>query len=66
MDKTKNFWTEEESEIFLKYGSCFIPEQELQVKIITNLLPYKNIQNFIYINLCCGEGYLIKAIAKKN
>lgn len=66
-NKSKNLiWSEDESKIFIKYGNCFIPKREHQLQIICDLLPYENIEKPIYIDLCCGDGSLIKEIAKKK
>ena len=58
-------WTEEESRLFIRYGSCFVPEREWQHDIVYRLLAHKDKANPRYIDLCCGDGTLLDVIGRK-
>lgn len=61
--KNSNKWDEQDSKDFILYGKCFVPDRELQIKTICNLIPFSK-DNFI-VELCCGEGLLTQSILEK-
>lgn len=54
-------WSEEESQEFIDYGRYFVPERELQMSTVCDLIPAVK-ESFVVLELCCGEGLLAKAI----
>lgn len=66
MEEIKSEWTDDDTEMFVKYGHCFVPEREKQLEIICDILNFnteKN-KNYSLIDLCPGEGILSEAILK--
>lgn len=55
-------WTESDSEVFIKYGRCFVPEREKQIEIICDLIPTVSSTNPKIVDLCCGQGLLTEAL----
>lgn len=52
-----NYWDEEISKKYLDYGRYFVPQRELQMRIMLDLL--KGLPSLeIVLELCCGEGLL--------
>ncbi len=60
-ETTENKWTEDESEIFIKYGDCFVPQKERQIEILIKAIP-KMEKKGIIVELCCGSGDTCKAL----
>jgi len=54
-------WSEETSRLFMNYARYFVPERELQMRIITALLSALDGPALI-LDLCCGEGLLDELI----
>src|SRR5512137_569588 len=54
-------WSEETSRQFLNYGRYFVPERELQMRLITGLLSALDGPALI-LDLCCGDGLLDELI----
>lgn len=54
-------WNETDSQSFIDYGTYFVPERELQIDIICDLIPPSSGQQHI-LDLCCGEGILTRAL----
>ncbi len=57
-------WREENSRTFLEYGRYFIPERELQIEILCDLIP-PHPEPFDVLDLGCGEGLLAGALLKR-
>ena len=56
-----NNWTEEASEIFIDAGKYFVPDREVQIQTISDLIPaYPH--DFNILEICCGEGLLAQAL----
>jgi tRNA (cmo5U34)-methyltransferase len=58
-------WEEQDSDAFLAYGDCFVPERELQTEIFCELIPEPNAGDLV-VDLCCGEGLLSEAILRRH
>jgi ubiquinone/menaquinone biosynthesis C-methylase UbiE len=56
-------WSEPDSRLFIDYGRYFIPERELQIQIICDLIPLR--QPLQILELCCGEGLLAQALLER-
>lgn len=56
-----NHWSEETSQVFINYGRYFVPQREVQMQIISDLLSTLKGENLI-LDLCCGEGLLDELI----
>jgi SAM-dependent methyltransferase len=54
-------WSEETSRLFLNYSRYFVPERELQMRMIASLLSALDGPTLI-LDLCCGEGLLDELI----
>ncbi len=54
-------WTEDDSGHFIDYGQYFVPERELQVASICDLIP-PAVGRFQIVELCSGEGLLSRAL----
>jgi len=54
-------WDETDSAGFIKLGAAFVPDRDLQLEIICDLLPDPKLA----IDLCCGEGLLSSAILRR-
>lgn len=55
-------WTESDSEVFIKYGRCFVPEREKQIEIICDLINKPTSAQPKIVDLCCGQGLLTEAL----
>lgn len=54
-------WNERDSQTFIDYGRYFVPEREMQIEIIGDLIPVVEGEQHV-VDLCCGEGVLCRAI----
>jgi tRNA (cmo5U34)-methyltransferase len=54
-------WSESDSQLFLDQGRTFVPERELQIETICDLIPALEGPGHI-MELCCGEGLLTRAL----
>jgi tRNA (cmo5U34)-methyltransferase len=54
-------WSESDSELFIDQGRYFVPERELQIQTICDLIPALVGPGHI-MELCCGEGLLTRAL----
>lgn len=57
-------WDEQSSKLFIDYGRYFVPERELQIRIICDLIPPRE-GEFHILELCCGEGLLAAALLER-
>lgn len=57
-------WDEENSKLFIDYGRYFVPERELQIRTICDLIPPRE-EAFHILELCCGEGLLAAALLER-
>jgi tRNA (cmo5U34)-methyltransferase len=64
MSDTSAQWTEENSQTFIDHGRYFVPERELQIDIMCDLVPPGE-GPFQVLELCCGEGLLAEAILER-
>ncbi len=51
-------WSEADSDTFLAAGAAFVPDREMQMEIVCDLLGNPR----AVLELCCGEGLLSQAI----
>ncbi len=63
-DSSTPSWSEPDSRLFIDYGRYFIPERELQIQIIGDLVPSLS-EPFHILELCCGEGLLAQALLER-
>jgi tRNA (cmo5U34)-methyltransferase len=57
-------WDEQSSKLFIDYGRYFVPERELQIETICDLIsPHDG--PFHLLELCCGEGLLAGALLER-
>jgi SAM-dependent methyltransferase len=57
-------WDEESSQRFIDYGRYFVPERELQIRTICDLIP-PCAGPFHVLELCSGEGLLAGALLER-
>ena len=57
-------WDEQNSKLFIDYGRYFVPERELQISIICDLVLPREAE-FHILELCCGEGLLAGALLER-
>ncbi|MDN5204808.1 class I SAM-dependent methyltransferase [Fulvivirgaceae bacterium BMA10] len=60
----KDNWTEQDSQKFIDYGEFFVPDRNIQIDVICDLLSASKSLHQV-VDLCCGEGKLCEAILKK-
>jgi trans-aconitate methyltransferase len=58
-------WDEDSSRLFMDYGRYFVPERELQIKTICDLMEPPREGPFHILELCSGEGLLAEALLKR-
>ena len=58
---TKPVWSEEASRMFIDVGRYYVPEREVQIETICDLIPVGE-GPFRVLELACGEGLLAGAI----
>ena len=54
-------WNDEDSRVFQTYGDLFVPERELQIATVCDLIPPSD-SGCDIVELCCGEGLLTRAL----
>ncbi|MEN9933698.1 MAG: hypothetical protein RLZZ387_277 [Chloroflexota bacterium] len=64
-DDTGAGWTETNSQTFIDHGRYFVPERELQIDIICDLIPAGDLPLQV-LELSCGEGLLAEAILERH
>jgi len=57
-------WSEGDSRTFTDYARYFVPDRELQLQIICDLVPTLT-KPFHILELCCGEGLLTRALLER-
>jgi tRNA (cmo5U34)-methyltransferase len=57
-------WKEADSQEFIDYGRYYVPERELQIQILTALIP-QAAEGSRLIDLCCGEGLICRALLER-
>lgn len=57
-------WEEENSQDFIDYGKYFVPDREIQIRCICEVIPPPSEPAYI-LDLCCGEGLLTRALLDK-
>lgn len=57
-------WEEENSQDFIDYGKYFVPDREIQINCICEVIPPPSKPAYI-LDLCCGEGLLTRALLDK-
>ena len=60
----KTRWNEGDSRTFIDLGRYFVPEREIQLQTICDLLPLSDQPSHV-LELCCGEGLLAEAILER-
>lgn len=58
------YWDEEGARIFIELGRYFVPHRERQIEIICDLIP-PSAAPFHILDLCCGEGLLVRALLER-
>ena len=58
-------WTDQTSKTFIDYGRYFVPDREIQIEVICNLVPSMS-EPFHILELACGEGLLAEALLDKH
>jgi tRNA (cmo5U34)-methyltransferase len=58
-------WRETDSAEFIESGAFFVPEREVQMRILAELVPPAGPGSHI-IDLCCGEGLLARELLTRN
>lgn len=64
MDDQPQHWHEENSAEFIDYGKYFVPEREVQIETICDLIPPPPPGAHL-LELCCGEGLLCRALLER-
>ena len=57
-------WEEENSQDFIDYGKYFVPDREIQINCICEVIPRPSKPAYI-LDLCCGAGLLTRALLDK-
>ena len=57
-------WQESDSRAFIDYGRYYVPDREVQIQIMCDLIP-RTEQPGTVLELCCGEGLLAAAILQQ-
>lgn len=57
-------WEEESSQDFIDYGKYFVPDREIQIDCICEVIPQPFKPAYI-LDLCCGAGLLTRALLDK-
>ena len=57
-------WEEENSQDFIDYGKYFVPDREIQINCMCEVIPPPSEPAYI-LDLCCGEGLLTRALLDK-
>lgn len=57
-------WDEQSSKLFMDFGRYFVPERELQIRTICDLIPPLD-EPFHLLELCSGEGLLAGALLER-
>ena len=57
-------WEEGNSQDFIDYGKYFVPDREVQINCICEVIPPPSEPAYI-LDLCCGEGLLTRALLDK-
>ena len=63
--KTPETWDEGDSRDFIRFGDYFVPERELQDKIVCGLIPDRP-DGAVIVELCCGDGHLTRAMLARH
>ncbi len=63
-DHRPDGWTEDDSSNFIDYGRYFVPERELQIATICDLVPRAH-GRFRIVELCSGAGLLARALLER-
>jgi tRNA (cmo5U34)-methyltransferase len=54
-------WSEDDSRLFQELGGVFVPQRELQFRILTQLVP-RLPEASVVVELCCGDGALAERL----
>ena len=57
-------WSENDSQKFIDFGRYFVPNRELQIATICDLIPKRD-EPFNVLELSCGEGLLAEAVLQR-
>lgn len=57
-------WDEQSSRTFIDYGRYFVPDRELQIRTICDLIPPAT-ESARIVELCCGPGLLAEALLER-
>lgn len=57
-------WEERNSQDFIDYGKYFVPDREIQINCICEVIPPPS-ESACILDLCCGEGLLTRALLDK-
>lgn len=57
-------WEEGNSQDFIDYGKYFVPDREIQINCICEVIPPPS-ESACILDLCCGEGLLTRALLDK-
>ncbi|HEU5013645.1 MAG TPA: class I SAM-dependent methyltransferase, partial [Roseiflexaceae bacterium] len=57
-------WSENDSQKFIDLGRYFVPNRELQIATICDLIPERD-EPFNVLELSCGEGLLAEAVLQR-
>ncbi len=57
-------WSEQDSQKFIDFGRYFVPERDLQIRTICDLVTAATPPWHI-VDLCCGEGLLAEALLER-
>lgn len=57
-------WEEQNSQDFIDYGKYFVPDREVQINCICEVIPPPPGPAYI-LDLCCGEGLLTRALLER-
>ncbi len=55
-------WQEDDSQVFLRYGSLFVPRREEQIETVCRLIPARSDEQFNAVELGAGDGALAATV----
>ncbi len=64
-DDPQNRWSEQESEQFVQFSDIVFPHRAEQNAILTSVIPARTDEEFVAVDLGCGEGPLSRAILQR-